>query len=239
MIGLKTYDFKNLIEYSFDTRFHCDEAGCYDEGICRCSQIHSHYVTFVNIGSISKEISSKYFDNSISTKRNNKIDSILGDITTEINFYTIDRILTINKLYDVSNWNINIQNGYYGEEIDSVVIVRDIAEKVENQLETAFSKTNLSDRITYLLYLEYGYLLPELSNLKFSVELVNKELVNFGSISQLKKIKEKDLQYYTDVNYNLIRGVVIKSDSGYRLIDGYHRCHSTNLEKVKVIVGRL
>lgn len=239
MIELKTYDFKYSVEYDFDSRFSCNESGCYDEGICRCSKITSFFLKSVDMNSILKEINSKYFDNSTSTKRNNKIDTILGDITPEINLYTIDRILIINKVYDVTNWNINIVNGYYGEEIGDILISEDVAERMENQLEIAFQKTNLIDRINYLLYLEYGYLLPELNGLKYSVELINKDSINFGSKSQLEKIEQKNLDYYIDTNYNLIRGVVIKSVSDYRLIDGYHRCYSTNSDKVKVIVAQL
>lgn len=239
MIELKTYDFKYSVEYDFDSDFSCEESGCYDEGICRCSKITSCSLKSVDVNSILKEINSKYFDNSTSTKRNNKIDTILGDITPEINLYTIDRILIINKIYDFTNWNINIVNGYYGEEIGDILISEDVAEKIKNQLEIAFLKTNLIDRINYLLYLEYGYLLPELNGLKYRVEVINKEFITFGSKSQLEKVKQKNLDYYSDTNYNLIRGVVLKTDSGFRLVDGYHRCYSTNSDKVKVIVTQL
>lgn len=237
MIELSKYNFSHLVEHTYDDITNCDEYGCHEEGICRCSKIINQKIQSINITAICDELYRKYFDNSITTKRNNKIDSLLGDITTDVNKYTLDRILRINKLFDTTKFTIDVINGYYGEEIGDILIKEDIANKIENQLSVAFNIFNLNERVIYLLHLEYGYLLPELKSAKFSIQTIRKDELVFGSKSQSNKVSEKKLNYYQ--NYGLMKGVVLKTDSGFRLIDGYHRCSVSDSESLKVIVAEL
>ena len=114
-----------------------------------------------------------------------------------------------------------------------------IVNKVESHLDIAFSIDDLSGRIEYLLGLEYGHLLPELVGCKYEAIEVNKEDIIFGSEGHYEKVKYKKLNHYLDSNYNGIRGVVLlkerKAGNQFRLIDGYHRCSSTQKDKVKVL----
>lgn len=232
-------DFKYSIDYDYNTQYSCEESGCNEEGICRCGTIYDQCINTVDVSDIVGQIYSEYFDNSISTKRDNNINSILYGITKDIDLYTIDRIVRHFKLWEPYNWDMEIEGGYYGQEMGDITILPNITKKIESNLDIAFSIDNLSGRIEYLLGLEYGRLLPELVGCKYEIIEVNKEDIIFGSEGHYEKVKYKKLDHYLDSNYNGIRGVVLlkerKAGNKFRLIDGYHRCSSTQKDKVKVL----
>lgn len=228
---IKGENFVDFVDCDYYISNDCDSYGC--DSICRCSKIEDIHVVSVNVIGMVDYLYEIYFDNSKSSRRNRKIDNVLGDITDDINYYTIDRILRINKVYICDNWNIKICNGYYGEEIEDITLCDDISIKIENELDIAFNILDLSKRIEYLLELEYGYLLDELKDKKYELSIINKSDIIFGSKSQYKKVKDMDLTFYNNL-YKSYRGIVIEKDTKYKLVDGYHRCLSTS-GKIKVI----
>ena len=232
---IRGYNFKYCTDYDFDTHTDCHNHGCDDEGICRCGTIEDAHVVSVNISHMVSEIKSAYFDNSKSSQRNSKINSVLGNITEEIDTYTIDRILRINGAFETSNWEVQVCGGYYGQEIDDIILEDSIATKIENQLSAAFDITDLTKRIEYLLTLEYGYILPELKDCKYEVDTVLRDKVIFGSEGQYRKVATEKLPHYSDKNYDSFRGIVIPKSDQYRLIDGYHRCFASENMKIKVL----
>jgi hypothetical protein len=219
-----------FIDVDYRRTSNCEQYYCDD--ICRCSRIRDCELSIAYNDFLSY-IYDIYFDNSIQTTRNNVLNNILSDITKEIDIYTIDRITRIFRLWDKSNWDIIIDKGYYGEEIGGVYINN--VSRIESSIDKALSIDNLTNRIQYLIELEYGYLLPELKNCKFEVIEINKSDIIFGSHSQLENVKLEKLDHYSDMNYSNIRGIVISKCDKWRLIDGYHRCFETKLEKIKVI----
>jgi hypothetical protein len=108
------------IELDYDRRYSCNESGC--DMICRCSEIVNQKIVSINYSNLVEAVYNYYFDKSLSTERDIKLNSVLHGITKEIDLYTIDRITRHFKLWDKSNWDINIENGFYGQEIDSVTI---------------------------------------------------------------------------------------------------------------------
>lgn len=232
-------DFKYSVDYIHNTQYYCNESGCDEEGICRCGTIYDETIKSVDVPSVVGSIYSDYFDNSLSTQRDNKINAIINGISQEINTYTIDRIVRHFKVYDPNNWEINIECGYYGQEIGDIILRTDIAKQIEYHLGIAFSIEDLSDRVEYLLGLEYGHLLPELSGKKYQVVEVDKDSLIFGSDGHYQKVKEQKLDHYSDYNYSGVRGIVIEKErkvgNQFRLIDGYHRCSATKKDKVKVL----
>lgn len=176
------------------------------------------------------------FDSStVLGKREDKLNQLLYGIGEDINRYTIDRILRKYKVWDSDNFEVEVCGGYYGQEIDGVFIIKNISDKIETELETAFSIEDLTGRVEYLLTLEYGKLLPELESSQYEIVELDKTDINFGSIDHHSKVKKKDLEFYSDKNYKGIRGVVTFTNGKYRLIDGYHRVHTTAGYKVKVL----
>lgn len=238
MSSIFDIDFKDYLLYNSESQYNCDEYGCSQEDICRCSTIKKTTILeTLNLKEIVKKIYGHYFVNKKTIKRNNQINSILFGSTDDIDIYTIDRILRINKIWKSSTWFVNIVDGYYGEEIEGIRFNEVISNKIESQLNQAFDLIDLNKRIEYLLELEYGKVLPELKDKKFQLAVVNHSDIIFGSQSQREKVSKKNLEYYSDKNYDLIRGVVVKSDNKWRLIDGYHRCFATNNKLVKVLIA--
>jgi hypothetical protein len=174
-------------------------------------------------------------DTTLSGKREGKLSQILYGIGEDINRYTIDRVLRKYKVWEPDYYTVEVCGGYYGQEIEGVFLSQNIASKIEEELNIAFSIDDLSGRVEYLLGLEYGSLLPDLEHCHYEIIEIDKTEINFGSISHHSKVKKKDLEFYSDKNYKGIRGLVKFVDGKYRLIDGYHRVHTTAGHKVKVL----
>lgn len=223
-----------IYELNFDNDdiYDCQNNGCQDD-ICRCSVVDNVTIYDVDIPSISKEIYNDIFDNSIATKRNNTINKIVYNIDKEFNLYCIDRIIRHFKLWDKYSWETNIIRGYYGEEVDSIKIEKSIALKIQNNLNDIFSIKDLNSKIEFLIKLEYGYILPELIGCEYKISEINKNDIIYFKKDYLKSCIKED--YYSDKNYNGIRGIVLPKDDKFRLIDGYHRFLSTDNEKIKMI----
>jgi hypothetical protein len=224
------------VDIDYHTEYDCSNNGCEDEGICRCGTINDSEVTQVEVTQMVNLIYDEMFDNStISGKRESKLNQLLYGIGEDINRYTIDRVLRKYKVWVPDYYNIEVCGGYYGQEIEGVFMSSNIANKIEEELEIAFSIDDLAGRVEYLLGLEYGSLLPDLEHCQYEIIEIDKGEINFGSISHHSKVKKKDLYFYSDKNYKGIRGVVTFVNGKYRLIDGYHRVHTTAGHKVKVL----
>ena len=236
--NVRAVDFKYDLEYDYDTYTSCHESYCDEEGICRCSTIENAHVVSVNISNMVNHIYDNYFDNSLSTKRNSTINSILGGVSKEIDIYTIDRILRINKAYEPSNWEVQVCGGYYGQEIDDIVLEDYTAQKIETQLDEAFSLINLTERIEYLLMLEYGSILPELKGCEYSIETVERDSIIFGSDKHYRKVNTKELNHYSDKAYTGIRGIALVKNDKFRLIDGYHRSSTSENRTIQLLIAK-
>jgi hypothetical protein len=230
--------FKYHTNYDYETHRDCGAHGCDEEGICRCETLENAHVVTVDIPSIVNEIYNSIFDNSLSSKRNSAINSILGGVSKEIDIYTIDRILRINKAYEPSNWEVQVCGGYYGQEIDDVLLENSVAQKIEDQINEALSIIDLTSRIEYLLMLEYGNILPALQGRQYSLETVERDSIIFGSDEHYRKVNTKSLDHYSDKNYQGIRGIALVKDGKFRLIDGYHRSSTSENIKIQLLIAR-
>jgi hypothetical protein len=230
--------FKYHTNYDYDAYRDCGAHGCDEEGICRCETLENAHVVTVDIPSIVNEIYNSIFDNSLSSKRNSAINSILGGVSKEIDIYTIDRILRINKAYEPTNWEVQVCGGYYGQEIDDVILENSVAQKIEDQINEAISIIDLTPRIEYLLMLEYGSILPVLQGRQYSIETVERDSIIFGSDEHYRKVNTKNLDHYSDKNYTGIRGIALVKDGKFRLIDGYHRSSTSENIKIQLLIAR-
>ena len=236
MIEALRNDFKYMVSYNYDTIYSCEESGCNEEGICRCGYITNTQLNSVDVSSIATNVYSEIFDNSISTKRNNIINSLWG-ISEDIEKYTIDRILRINKVWKPEFWNINVAGGYYGQEVDEVVLIEDVVQKLNTQLEKAFDMDNLTKRIEYLLELENGFILEDIKDKKYRIVVIDIDDIIFTNLEHKSRVLIEELEHYSDRNYKGIRAIVKKdSMNKWKLIDGYHRLSKTENKLIKVLV---
>jgi len=231
-----TFQYNGVyIDYSYS--YNCESYGCDEEGICRCGSIHNESVESVDVSLIVKKIYDDFFEQGKAADRNNVINEVLYGIGKDIDIYTIDRIIRSYKIWENKNWDIEIEGGYYGQETGDVTIKESIADKIEEELLTVFSLPTLKEKIEYLLKVEYGKVLPELSNCGYESIVIDKDDIIFGTEKHLDKVMKKDLDFYSDKNYSGLRGIVVKSGEKWRVIDGYHRIFSTKFPKVKVLVA--
>jgi hypothetical protein len=228
-------DYKYSINYETEGNTDCKNHGCDDEGICRCFRITNVVIRDIDVLYISNSIFSEIFNTkSTQYKRDNKLNQILYGFNQEIDLYCIDRILRINKLWDPENWDPHWSSGYYGDEVDSIEISDVVYQKIYTDIDHILSLPNLKEKIEYILILEYGYLLEKIKTRNYEVIEVNKSDIIFGQDFYRKKV-DKELEYYTDNHFDLIKGVCLLDDGKWRVIDGYHRLLSSKKDKVKII----
>ena len=223
------------VDYSYT--YDCENYGCDEEGICRCGSIKNECIESVDVSLIVKKIYDDFFEQGKAANRNNAINEVLYGIGKDIDIYTIDRIIRSYKIWENDNWDIEVEGGYYGQEVNDVRIKESIADKIEEELLIVFSLPSLKEKIEYLLKVEYGKILPELSNCNYESIVIDKDDVVFGVEKHLNKVMKKDLDFYSDKNYSGIRGIVVKSGDKWRIVDGYHRIFTTKWPKLKVLAA--
>ena len=235
---LKDITFQyNGVYVDYGYTYDCENYGCDEEGICRCGTINNEHIDSVDVSLIVKRIYDEFFEQGKAANRNNTINEVLYGIGKDIDIYTIDRILRSYKIWENENWDIEVEGGYYGQEAGNVTIKESIADKIDEELWTVFSLPSLKEKIEYLLNVEYGKVLPELSNCNYESIVIDKDDVVFGVENHLNKVMKKDLDFYSDKNYSGIRGIVVKSGDKWRIVDGYHRIFTTKWPKLKVLAA--
>jgi hypothetical protein len=231
-------NFIGCIQYNHYGNYTCEESGCNDDGICRCYQIYQVDILLVDITKITKSIWKNIrLDDQQHNRNKNITDIIYGYDSDMVNQYCINRILTKNKVWDKSNIKPLVTSGYYGDEIEDVIINEAIFNKISNEIDEVLNIDTLEEKINYVLHLEYGYIRSDIENKKYEVISVKREDLYFGQDHHHKNVLHKKLEYYSDKNYlkNSINGIAYKVGDKWNVIDGYHRLTQTKLEKVKII----
>lgn len=191
-------NFEYIVDLDYDrTRYNCQ---C--EDICRCSTISNARIVSCNNYRVTKHICDFY------------------NLTSTIDQYCVDRIVSIYRLYDTNSYTINIGGGYYGEEIHGVYINESIATKINEHIQQIKSLSSLKDKVEYILKLEYGYLIDGLDG-NWEIATVKKTQIKFGNREHYHKLDRIAIDSYSE--YDLPRGIGIKNCDEIRLIDGYHR----------------
>lgn len=215
MIGGLNHNFQYDVEIDWESSRHCLSAGC--EGVCRCATID---YSEIEADSIDLEYISSYF--------------LLRQDRESILHYCVERLLTtFVKAYDPDAWTVGITNGYYGEEIDEVLL--EIMGQDQGIFLDLLEMSNV-DRIKHILTQEYGYLLPE-------IEQKTRASIKKVSITDVVPVQNAyPKQVSPDVygERELPVAVCIKTSAGkYRIIDGHHRYASAmarDLTKIPIVL---
>ena len=229
-------EFTSSVNYRYDREYSCEDSGCDNEGICRCSKIYNLTIETVNIPSVVNTIFNNLQSGSRKAqKRDLKISNLLygGEV---IDKYCIDRILVSNKVYLESNWTIEVCGGYYGEEIGEIAITADLYNKIDAQINHVCNLLTLSEKLKYVIGVEYGRILPIFEGKNFELISIYKSQINFKKLNQkhIQSVKQEDLSHYW--NYSLPRGIVKKIGDDYLIIDGYHRIISCDQKSFEVFL---
>ena len=226
-------DLQKFMTIQTDGICECNDY-CYREGVCRSFQITHLQVQAVDISSIAKYLWEKSNDTkSKGFHRANKLRLFFDGVDRRIDVYCLERILTINKIWETSNWDWFHTNGYYGHELDRVQLNEIIAEQILKQLDECNKLKSLKEKIEYLLVLEYGYILDTLKDCEYQIEEVERDLVFFPQKNHYQKVKNKTT-YKTRVK-DSIMGLCQFEEGSYRVIDGYNRLSQSKSKVVTII----
>ncbi len=212
--GLKDFNAQHHVELKYDYEYSCGIEGCYDEGVCRCGKI------------VDPKIEDEFIDytTTLNAYKNLKPNNFEK--------YCIDRILNHYKVYDPELWYINIDGGYYGEEIGKVVF--DNPTKIDETVKNMMNLKTNKQKILMVLELEYGYLLDELKNKKsWRIRKIKRDNLIIGQKDHYKKVNVETVDRYED--YSLPKGVCLPENDKFRLIDGYHRIAASKDEMISVV----
>jgi len=222
---LRKMDFS----YSIDYDSHREQNPNHDEickdDYCRCSTLHPTIDKIYPVG-IKDIICNKF------------------DIKDEKTKYCVERIC--NKLTD-ADFECQVGGGYYGEEMDGITLdswdiidqlegVIDIKLNRKRKIEKLNSAQLEDEKIRKILIMEYGYLLDELKDAKFSIIEVSPNDIVFPSEKHFNELNEERVKKYT--NHDGICGIVKQKNDKYKVIDGYHRIKANlNKRKIKLILA--
>ena len=189
---------------------------------------------------LTKHIYNFYFNDCKQSKRNNKIEFILNDINESFNYYLIDRILTIEKVWRKDRWNFEIQNAFYGEEVIEASLTNKYFNNITSKINNIISIKTLKEKVDKLLEYEYGHVINTLNNRRYKIDYIDINdiviLNNEYYDKVLKKKRNGKLSHY-DIHNNSICGLVIKNKNKYNLIDGYHRYCGCNNKILEMIIA--
>jgi len=220
-------------EYDYDTDYSCEASGCDQEGICRCGSIVDFHIKHANPKAIIEQLSDLY--------------------PSDIEGYCLDRIIQHGPAGKADSYDRVNSGGYYGEEVGDIVLYDEKVKDIIEDLKTFSSLPSDVEKVKFALKKEYSYLLPELTDLK----KVSVEIVPLAKLARtMRKLDDDALeQYKKDLRawgkqgqeYRISdpikpRGFALKEQSGYRLIDGYHRVavveQNTKETSVMLVVGK-
>ncbi len=154
--------------------------------------------------------------------------------------YCVERILRhFRPLHDSANWDIEVEGGYYGEELGDVKLKPNVAETLATILHSLEDATD-NQAVETALQVEYGFVLPTLKDKTWTLERVAVAELDLSNKHHAANLNEEQVVSYR-VNEKPIVGLVLKLDGKYRVIDGYHRITAAKKDKKQVVwavVGR-
>jgi len=216
------------VDYSVD--YPCD-GECTLTSICRCLKIINQRVSKVDISILSH----RFFKDIFLNDRDMKIKSILFDSdSSEIELYFINRILSINKVWMSEEWEVIVENSYYGEEVTEISLNEILFTKVLEQCKKVFSLVSIDEKVKFVLELEYKELPNFIKSSSFRLIEIDRSKINPTNQKHLESVSEKDLSFYSEKSYDVPRGIVKKNGDVYTIIDGYHRISQYRSKKIKV-----
>lgn len=157
--------------------------------------------------------------------------------------YCLHRILTHFKVYQPENWTYQLGEDYFGQEIQGLMLKSICQKKIEQQLEELRSKNN-TEKIEMILKLEYGRLIPSVTNQQWSVIRVDPNELHYSNDEHQLQCKtdlgQPEFTKYAQIlrEYPYPRGLAILDPvtKKYKIIDGYHRLIGSPSDEEPLII---
>jgi|ERR1035437_662304 hypothetical protein len=150
-------------------------------------------------------------------------EEVFLQVSDPILKYGIARLLQDGGLRKANNFQVKKGKTYIKPEIATIL---------EKNIETLL-KLKRHKQMEFLLTQEYGYLLPQLKNQKWSIKYISPASVYLGADNHKKNLNQELQNDYQNLDVPV--GVCLREGKRYRLVDGYHR-FSANASKEKFFV---
>ena len=214
--------FYSAIECSYDEEGNCKAYGCDIDDICRCRRIYN-----------LKKIKFNYYDFIESCAYNLNINR-----KDYVNNYYLSRLTVLLQIYELDDWEVYVDGGYYGDELSQPQLTNeDKLKALIIEIDYMLSLSN-ADKLQRLLTLEYGYLSENfLSNFKNKIienKSVNKKDIIFPENRKIADSPVKPL--YAQINYiNMPIAICYSIGDKYKIIDGHTRIFMAPDEKISIL----
>lgn len=212
--GLAAHNFYyGGVNVEYSTYYECQNgSNCCDNDYCRCGVIQDEHIEKIDMG---------------------RVLSYYSQWDKEIDRYCIERIFSHFKVWSEDAWDIHVCGGYYGQELDGVFLRE--AEAIEQAVESCLLLETDSEKIEFVLNLEYGYLLDSVKDKEWEVKEVDKKLIRFVQKDHYRKLDREAVERYKEHDYPL--GICLEDSGHYEVVDGYHRL-SAGGDSVKIISSK-
>jgi hypothetical protein len=191
------------IEVDYDTSRNCNSS-CHND-MCRCGVITNTSIESVNVS---------WSDFRFSQKK-----GFFGKKhLSEVDKYCLNRLIALNGGFNKENYELNISNGYYGEELigcyfnNETKLVKEAQELLD--LETEIEK------IFFVLKKEYSYIAPLIADCN-QVELIKVKLSNIQPSSGGLMMKSQTSYLYNVEEEDEVKGILFGDMN--LIVDGNHR----------------
>lgn len=215
-------------DYDYESHQDCD-GGC-ENDYCRCSRISDARVTKIDVTEIKNHIID-------SIKKEKSLSELINDNFT---VYCIERLMVIHQMYDINRYEVQVDGGYYGEEIGDITF--DDFNRFQKDLSHLVHLSTNKGKMEFILLKEYGKILDKLKDVEWTIENVKLSEIITPNEEYAAKLKKENFEYSLKPSTH---GVVLNKDENTRvftLIDGYHR-YTKNKEsqkdhEVQMVVAR-
>jgi len=139
-------------------------------------------------------------------------------------------------------WNYHLDQDYYGEEVSQITLKSPLAEELSRALSGLQHKSS-TERIEYVLKMEYGYLIPSVKGRKWYVVQIAKGDLYFSNQEHYEKcvaeLQQEESKEYTQslLELKYPRAITARVEPHkYKVIDGYHRLAGSGTEKPPIVI---
>ena len=203
----------NGVDVDYYSNYDCSESYCDEEGICRCGTIVDTDVCSVNYEKIAEVLT--------------PVLNCAGN--KEVFHYCVERAVRHN--IQIADFQVEIEGGYYGDEIEGVYLDKDKEIEIINMIYTLSGMESNEEMIEFALKEEYGSYLSKFKGCKWALEKMPVKDIRIGNKKHYSNLNQDYVRSYKDWT-----GVVCLVDLNNRIVDGHHRLKSKEkLEEVKVL----